>query len=211
MSRLGNRIKEYRKQAGLKQSDVAKAVGVSIASISKWEGGMELSFNNAASLARCLSISLDDLHYGGNLINEEAATYTTSRIPIVGTTQAGPNKEWFDLGYPCGWSDEYIDYPAKSQNVYALKVAGNSMAPRILEGEAVVINPNSKPAFGEEVVVKCTSGEVMVKVLVNIQNDDVILDSYNTGFDRIIRKKRDIEFIHPVISVARMSSIKQNI
>lgn len=211
MSTLGERIKRFREEANLNQEDLGKMVGVSKAAISKWENGMELSFNNAAALARSVGVSLDELKYGTSELREPSTSYQTSRIPIVGTTQAGPDKEWFDLGFPAGWSDEYIDFPAKSPNVYALKVAGNSMAPRILEGEAVIVNPNGQPMFGEEVVVKCSSGEVMVKVLVNIQNNQVILDSHNAGFDRIVRSQNDIVFIHPVISVARMSSIRQNI
>lgn len=204
MQNISERIHRLRKAAGLTQEQVADAVGVTKVTISKWERGMELSLSNAAKLCRALGVSIDDLLYGEDLGHAVAC----SRIPIVGTTQAGPSKEWFDLGFPVGWSDEYVDFPSKAPNTYALKVVGDSMAPRILEGEAVLVDPNIEPVTGEEVVVKLSTGEVMVKTLAAVRNGQVYLDSYNNGYARIVKPSGEIKFMHSVIGVARSSRIK---
>lgn len=204
MKNISDRIHHLRKAAGMTQEQVADMTGVSKVTISKWERGMELSLSNAASLCRALGVSLDDLFYGETL----GDSVSCRQIPIVGTTQAGPSREWFDLGFPAGWSDEYVDFPAKSPNTYALRVVGDSMAPRILEGEAVLIDPNIEPVTGEEVVVKLTTGDVMVKTLAAVRDGLVFLDSYNNGYARIVKPTSEIKFMHSVIGVARSSRIK---
>lgn len=159
----------------------------------------------AAKICEKLDISLIWLYYGGMNSN---ATCVTTRIPIVGNTQAGPDKEWFNLGFPDGFGDGYIDFPAKGRNVYALKVIGDSMAPRILEGEAVIVDPDSEPATGEEVIVRLESGDVMVKTLAAIRDNQIFLDSFNNGYSRMTFPLSEVSMIHPVIGVARSSKIR---
>ena len=63
---------------------------------------MGMGFDYAARIAEKLDVSLEWLYYGGEIVGEAP---TSNRIPIVGNTQAGPNKEWFDLGFPVGFSE----------------------------------------------------------------------------------------------------------
>ncbi|HCE1635766.1 TPA: helix-turn-helix transcriptional regulator [Vibrio parahaemolyticus] len=205
MNEIGNRLKERRIELKLSKSELARAAQSSVTMVSKWESGMGMGFDYAARIAEKLDVSLEWLYYGGEIVGEAP---TSNRIPIVGNTQAGPNKEWFDLGFPVGFSDEYVDFPARGKHVYALKVIGDSMTPRILEGEAVLVDPESEPATGEEVVVKIKDGDVMVKTLAALRDGIVFLDSYNQGYKRMTFPLKEVEFIHPVVGVARSSRIK---
>lgn len=57
-----NRLAEYRRKAGLVQEDLAQAMGVRSATISRWERG--ISFPNLRQLhklARLLEATVDDL------------------------------------------------------------------------------------------------------------------------------------------------------
>ncbi|PSW48367.1 helix-turn-helix transcriptional regulator [Photobacterium leiognathi subsp. mandapamensis] len=203
---MSDRIKQRREELKLSKTEVAKAANSSVTMVSKWEAGMGMGFDYAARVAEKLNVSLEWLYYGGEEIG--LACSPSAHIPIVGNTQAGPDRAWLDLGYPAGYSDEYVDFPTKARNVYALKVVGNSMSPRILEGEAVLVDPESEPATGEEVVVRLTTGAVMVKTLAAIRDEKIFLDSYNHGYERMVFPLDEVEFMHPVIGVARSSRIK---
>ena len=64
---LGNNIKELRKQKGLRQEQLAEAMGVSTASVSKWETNQSYpELTLLADLADFFEVSIDTL-IGHNL------------------------------------------------------------------------------------------------------------------------------------------------
>lgn len=199
---MNERIKDCRKKLGLSKTQLAKAIGISTPAFMKWEDGTTTAIGlpHAAKLCEIFDVSLNWLWYGVD-------SNDIRRIPIVGSTQAGPDKEWFNLDYPLGYSDEYVDFPAKNELVYALRVVGDSMASRIVEGEAVIVDPKSEPETGEEVIVILANGDVMIKILAKIKNGTIFLDSYNNGYSRITISLEKVQAIHPVIGVARSSKI----
>lgn len=125
----------------------------------------------------------------------------SSKIPIVGNTQAGPDKEWTEIDI--GGCYEYVNFPIQSNKYYALKVVGDSMSPRVLEGEVVIVDPVSIPQTGEDVVVKMLDGETMIKTLASIRDNKVFLDSTNSSYKRIIKDKDELLYMHAVVAVAR--------
>lgn len=120
-------------------------------------------------------------------------------VPIVGTTQGGPpERAWCELGFPVGYGDQYVEVATRDANAYGLRVVGDSMAPRIMEGEWIVVEPNTEPQPGDEVVVKTVDGEVMVKVLTARHTDRVVLSSVNEAFKRITKPLNELQFMHYV-------------
>ena len=62
---LGNRIAQLRRQKGLKQEDMAEALGVSPQAVSKWENDMNCpDISLLPALAKLLEISVDELLSG---------------------------------------------------------------------------------------------------------------------------------------------------
>ena len=208
MIEISKRIKERRVALGMTKTDIALYVGCSVTMVSKWEDGVGIGLHYAAKLAEKLEVSLSWLHYGGDEINSNSIQ---RKIPIVGTTQAGPNKEWEELGYVSEGLDEYIDFPTTRKSIYALKVSGESMSPRILPGEAVLVDPDRTVTIGEQVIVRLKDGSVMVKTLAMTQPSTFVLDSYNQGYQRIIVERDEINLIHPVVAVVRSNLIKQRV
>jgi Predicted transcriptional regulator len=84
-------------------------------------------------------------------------------VPVLGNTQLGHGGYWSELQYPVGNGDGYIRWPSYDKEAYALKCVGDSMVPRIKEGEYVIIEPNHNYHPGDEVLVVTEDGEVMVK------------------------------------------------
>lgn len=119
------------------------------------------------------------------------------QIPIVGTTQAGPpDRIWEHLDQV--ESEQYVEVATRDPYAYGLRVEGDSMSPRIMEGDWVVVEPSTEPLPGDEVVVKLKNGDVMVKKFTARHGDTVILDSINPSFARIARHAGEIDYMHYV-------------
>ncbi|MGN0011723.1 MAG: helix-turn-helix domain-containing protein [Candidatus Bruticola sp.] len=60
MDNISKRIKNARKQAGLKQADMAEKVGVSVTSVSLWENGKQVpDFEKIKKIAQVTGLSID--------------------------------------------------------------------------------------------------------------------------------------------------------
>lgn len=131
------------------------------------------------------------------------AEYSAAKVPVVGTAQLGEEGFYTELEYPVGHGDGFIAYPTSDANAYALRVRGDSMRPRIKPGEFVLVEPNTTPQPGEEVLVRTQDGRVMVKVL-DFQRDGMVqLSSINEAHRPITLEDKDIERLHYVAAILK--------
>lgn len=117
-------------------------------------------------------------------------------VPVVGMAQLGTDGYFEALDYPVGHGDGYIRISSDDPNAYALKVVGNSMEPRIRSGEFVIIEPNKPYVAGDEVLVRTTSGQSMIKVFMYARDGMVRLLSVNDAHPPLTIAEVDIEKIH---------------
>ena len=120
---------------------------------------------------------------------------------MVGMAQLGDNGYWAEMETPVGFGDGYIPFPAKSKDSYALRCRGDSMKPRIKNGEFVVVDPSLVPAPGDEVLVKAKDGRVMVKELLYVRDDVVHLLSVNEAHGKLTIALADVDLIHQVAGI----------
>ena len=124
-------------------------------------------------------------------------------IPVVGTAQLGDDGYFYDLSYPVGHGDGYLNWPTKDGNAYAVRCKGESMKPRIRHGEFAVLEPNHPYVAGDEVLVKDVDGRVMIKQLAYIRDGMVHLDSVNESFQRISIEEEKVFASHYVAGIAK--------
>jgi SOS-response transcriptional repressor LexA len=188
---------------------LAAASGVGQSTISRilnGEGG-----TNAATLARLAAVygQRIDFFFSEDPVGDlrrpivRAGSATPIKlarnVPVVGTTEGGPpDLDLSQLGHPVGHGDQYLEVASADPNAYGLRVVGDSMSPRIMDGEWIVVEPNTEIHPGDEVVIKTTAGEVMVKTLAARNGDTVILSSVNEAFKRITKEVSEIALIHYV-------------
>jgi phage repressor protein C with HTH and peptisase S24 domain len=216
MNTLADRIKSERKSKKLTQEMLGKAVGVGKSSVSQWESGLTKNMDgtNMIMAAKALGVNPNwlatgqgDKHPNPRQLESNAhATYQLgafTAVPIVGIAQLGDNGHWCELEYPVGYGDGHISYPTRDRNAYALRCVGDSMKPRIRDGEFVIVEPNSEAQPGDEVLVKAVDGRVMVKTLLYERDGKVHLLSVNEAHPPQALERTAIALIHPIAAIVK--------
>ena len=137
--------------------------------------------------------------------NKYEGVDTKKGLPVVGSAQLGDDGFFVEMDYPVGHGDGYIDYPSKDDHAYSMRCKGESMRPRIKNGEFVIIEPSRPCISGDEVLVKCIKGRVMVKELLYIRDGMVYLGSINESYPKIIIAENEINIIHYVAGIVKKS------
>ena len=101
-------------------------------------------------------------------------------VPLIGFAQAGGDGFFDDAGFPVGAAWDEIPFPGLADdNAYALEISGESMVPAYRDGDTVIVSPQASVRRGDRVVVKTSSGEIMVKVLRRKTTHKIDLSSIN--------------------------------
>jgi len=125
-------------------------------------------------------------------------------IPLISIVEAGKYGIEAALESPMG----VIEIPVSRADLYAFRVEGDSMEPRILEGDIIVVAQASEPQAGDIVVVKFKDGETMLKWLK--KKDKICLfKSFNPNVDDIYANLDEIEFMHKVILIIPKGSSRK--
>lgn len=100
-------------------------------------------------------------------------------IPVVGRAQGGlPDRIWTDGDYPVGATQQYAEVASADPQAFLTPVVGLSMAPRYNPGEFALVEPGTEPELEDDVLVRLTTGETMIKRLLS-RRQGIRLGSYN--------------------------------
>lgn len=166
---MNERIKARRTQLNMTQQSLAKMLGVSRVSVTKWETGVtKPDGENLHMLAKSLDVSPEWLLFGGNepLSTELVSarkTIAVKQIPVISAVQAG---DWTST-YASATIDDvlrWVNTTARvSESAFGLDVKGDSMtnpngAPTIPEGSTVIVETQ----FGS---IEDLYGKIVVAIL----------------------------------------------
>lgn len=126
-------------------------------------------------------------------------------IPVVGMASLGDDGFWAELEYAAGHGDGYLDFPSKDKNAYSIRCKGDSMLPRIRDGEYVVVEPNHEVEPGDEVLVRAKDGRVMVKTFLYQRQGRVHLISVNQEHAPIVIESTEIDRMHFVAAIVKQA------
>lgn len=206
MYKIGTGIRHFRKLKKMTLEGLAVPAGTDTGNLSRIERNMQLPNEELLlKIADVLGVNPQRLLQYEYLEAEQvelAPPLRTFRdVPIVGTVQGGDNGFFTELEYPVGHGDGNITYPAKDGATYALRVKGDSMRPRIKNGEFIVIEPHHEPQPGDDVVVCLHDGRKLVKELLYTRDGEVTLGSINNGHGNLTFTLAEIEKIHYVAAI----------
>lgn len=160
---------------------------------------------NLKQLADYFSVNVSDLLEKDLTHTPQHISLNFNLVPVVGNAQLGDGGFWTGMEYPVGIGDGFINWPTKDREAYALKCKGDSMMPRIKNGEYVVIEPNHRFLPGDEVLVVTLDHKVMVKTYLYSRGGVVTFMSINEEHPPIKLDENEIEKIHYVAGIAKES------
>lgn len=198
-------INEQRKKLNLTLKDVADYVGVSEATVSRWESGniANMRRDRISALAEILKVSPIDVM--GITESNESPQLTSKGvlIPVLGYVRAG---------VPIEAVEEILDYEEISQEqartgeFFALKIKGDSMEPKISEGDVVIVRKQSTVENGELAVVLVNGDDATVKKFYR-SNNGVKLVSTNPKYDPFFYTPTEVDSF-PVSVIGRVVELR---
>ena len=185
---------------------VAQAVGSTHAAISHLEksGGMP-TLELALKLAEYYGRSPEWVLTGKD-------TRTEHGIPIVGTTLTGPSEAFLQDGTVSAHEPQFVDLPNNTtRRLYAVRIADNKAAPAYQAGDVIVADPDVRPITGETHLVKLRRDDNFMALisLVTGMDDAFVFSSLNELHSREVLAKDEIEYIHPVVALAKAWTVKK--
>ncbi|WP_370821270.1 LexA family protein [Acidaminococcus massiliensis] len=155
---VADKIKFYRKMAGLTQKELGEKIGVKHNTISSYESGKnEPEQDMLFKIAAALDISINEL------FPQTASSFSGIkgvRIPILGKVVAGiPIEAITDID---GW-EEISPKMAASGEYFALRIKGLSMEPKLHEGDIVIVKRQSDVESGDTAIILVDSEDATVK------------------------------------------------
>jgi repressor LexA len=158
----GNRLKQLREEKGLSQSEVAKIIGVGRTTYLKWENGENQPTRKLDQLSQFFGVSIDYLLGKSDVKNIKSKNLHSRgiRIPVLGRVVAG---------IPIEAVEEILDYEeitpelAATGEFFALQVRGDSMLPKLEEGDVVIVKKQADVETGDIAIVLVNGDEATIK------------------------------------------------
>lgn len=210
--KLGDTLREARLKAGLTQTQIADRLAISQAYYNRIESGKVKppSFYLIEKLAIILNLDRDNLiklteaariEYKQKQLNKERKslnvesypeTFPFRLIPVLNSISAGKLMDYTDLEYPTGWAEEFEPCPSEitDPQAFSLDVEGDSMGPKILSGDRIIVSPNAKIESGEIAVIADEEGRKTLK-RVHFRENQIVLTSDNPKYQPIFWDIKD--------------------
>ena len=201
---FNERLKALRAKAGISQAEIAKKIYISQPAYAKYEIGTSTpNPETLAAIANILNVSVDYLL--GKTPEASKAGYI--RIPVLGRVAAGipidAIEEIID------WEDISTDMAAGGAEYFGLQIKGDSMEPKISDGDIVIVRKQPDVDSGEIAVVLVNGDDATVKrdkkSVVGIT-----LISNNWAYDPMFYSNEDIEKL-PVAILGRVVELRAKI
>ena len=204
---LGKKIKDLRKNNHWNQEQLAEMLNREFglktdrAMVSKWETGYQTPVLYTIScLAKIFNVSIDYLNGDGTAINIERKGVS---IPVLGYVRAGIPIEAVEniLDY----EEISIDMASKGE-YFALSIKGDSMEPKISEGDVVIVRKQDIVENGELAVVLVNGNDATVKKFYMNENG-VSLISTNSAYDPFYYTKEQVDTL-PVRVIGKVVELR---
>jgi len=207
-----NRLKDLRVSDKTSQAELGKLVNVTAATISKYENGTrKIPVNILMKLASHFGVTTDYLLGQSDVYTHDKSMPQKSdyiKIPLLGVVPGGEPipavEDW--LG-----EVEYVRREMYDGSpLYALRIIGRSMSPRILDGDIVIVRSQNDVESGEIAIV-LVDGEDATCKKVKKTDTGITLIGYNTDvYEPHFYNFREMDST-PVRIVGRVMEIRRKV
>jgi repressor LexA len=192
-------LKQCRKKQGISQAELASKLGVTQQAVGKWESGKSSPDpSTVARIAELLNTTADYLLGLYRPVSNVSApeerffgSYSESLIPVIGTVKAGYGALAFEEDY----GQEYARVKDPS-NYFYLVVRGDSMEPRIQDGDLALVHKQDTLENGDlGVLIYGDEGEGTLKRYIQ-RGNCVVLQPFNPAYNELVIKGEDLNHLH---------------
>jgi len=192
-------LKQCRKKQGVSQAELASKLGVTQQAVGKWESGKSSPDpTTVARIAELLNTTADYLLGLYRPVSNVSApeerffgSYSESLIPVIGTVKAGYGALAFEEDY----GQEYARVKDPS-NYFYLVVRGDSMEPRIQDGDLALVHRQDTLENGDlGVLIYGDEGEGTLKRYIQ-RGNCVVLQPFNPAYSEMVIKGEDLNHLH---------------
>ena len=194
---------------GLKQTDLVERTKISKGSLSSYVSGRYApKQNNIYLLAKALNVNVEWL-MGADIpmtyfkevrsVDHNPAV----QIPVLGRVAAGipinaveETIDWEEIPAEMAGSDEY----------FGLRIKGDSMSPRIMDGDTVIVRRQDDADTGD-IVIAIVNGDDGVCKKLRKTDSGIMLISLNPAYDPMVFDHSDIDTI-PVNIIGRVVELR---
>lgn len=181
-----------------KPSDVAKATGISPATLSDWKSGKSRpKQDKLKKIADYFGVTLEYLMTGDYDIPSSGKGGV--KVPILGKVAAGiPIEEIEDI---IGW-EEIPESMARKGKYFCLEIKGDSMYPDLRDGDIIVVRYQNTADNGDVVIAQVNGNEATCKRLA-ISQTGITLMPYNPKYEPMSFTNEEIENL-PVTIIGKV-------
>ncbi|MCX7614819.1 MAG: XRE family transcriptional regulator [Clostridiales bacterium] len=193
------KLRELRTARGLSLKELGHVIGVAESTMSLYETGKrQPDYKNLKSLADYFDVTIDSL-----LDREYPSESKGIKIPVLGRVQAG---------IPVEAVEDIIDFEeitpemASLGDLFALIVKGDSMEPRIKEGDIVIVRKQPDLESGEIGVILINGNDATVKKILKYEQG-ISLVPFNPAYSPHFYPNSEIENL-PVTIIGRVIELR---
>lgn len=171
-----NNLRAARRAKGLTQAEVAQAIGLTQNGYSYWENGKaKIDRDQLIKLATLFEVSTDYL-----LGKEDSPGQNSERIPVLGSIPAGIPVEAVEE--ILDWEEIPASWAAGGREYFGLKVKGDSMYPKYLDGDTVILRKQRACDPGDDCAVMVNGYDSTLKQVFPHEDGSVEIRPLNPSY-----------------------------
>jgi repressor LexA len=210
---IAQRIRQARAKKEMDQAKLAAKLDVATRTVQRWEKGEQVPDSNyLMRLAKVTGVAPHWLltgngeMYAPSHAESKILPLPTSRykrvdlisLPLLSSVPGGAPSLMFHPDYV----EKYITVDdIKDANAFALEVKGNSMAPRIEDGDFIVVSPKLEARSGDICVVRVNDEDTVKRV--KIEDQFIHLIPLNPEYEPMAVRRKDVSFVWRVVKVIK--------
>lgn len=222
---LLERIEELCKEKGISRRKMEEESGLSIGTTSRWKNEFKPSQKSLKRVSDYFNVSIAYItgesefrteqdavmgrwseQYEKDAVSELGKIEAGIRIPVLGEVPCGIPLEAIELIDVDDW-EEISEKLARTGKFFGLKSKGDSMSPRIQEGDVLIVRQQPDAESGDVVIAKINGSNACCKKLLKT-DDGIVLQSFNPMYEPMFFSNEDIKK-KPVLIIGKVIENRQ--
>ena len=198
---IGKNIRYYRKTTKLTQEELGKMLGVGKSNISMYETDDRTPpLDIIVKMSKIFNVDISTLT--GNASHSDV-----TKIPVLGYVAAGiPIEAVTDIR---DYKEITPDMVKDGSEYFGLQIKGDSMEPRIYDGDVVIVRKQADVDSGQIAIV-CINGDNATCKKVVKQSDGILLQPLNPSYAPTYYSFKETENI-PVTIIGKVVELRRTL